>query len=287
MKIYNKIKLVVLLFIINIFSFAQDYHRITSLNLSSDEMLVALVEPSKIVALSSKISEDEDMSNITNIAKNFPKLEKNLESILNSNPDLVIGADWIDSSLIQSIKDAGIDVYIYKTPKSLKEQEQVILELGKVLNEEEKSKKLVIDMEEKIKRTQEKIAKLNIKNKPRVMLYTAYETTSDEKTSFNDLVNAIGGINPVVGSGADSFQKISKEKVIEIDPDVIIVPLWTSKIDSNKFFKKITKDKSLAEVKAIKNKRVYGVPYKKLSPSSQYMADGVEALAKVVYQLEE
>ena len=116
MKIYNKIKLVVLLFIINIFSFAQDYHRITSLNLSSDEMLVALVEPSKIVALSSKISEDEDMSNITNIAKNFPKLEKNLESILNSNPDLVIGADWIDSSLIQSIKDAGIDVYIYKTP---------------------------------------------------------------------------------------------------------------------------------------------------------------------------
>ena len=188
------------------------YERVASINLSSDEMLTALLPENRIVGLSGKINEDKDMSNISDIAKKYPKIEKNLETLLDLNPDLVVGADWIDSNIIQSIKDAGIEVFIYKTPKSYAEQKEVLLSLGKVLDEEDKSQEIVKNMDERLGAVQEKIKALSLKDKPKIMLYTPYETTSDEKTSFNDIVNLIGGINPVVGSGVNSFEKISKEK---------------------------------------------------------------------------
>ena len=285
----KKILLFFLFIILTISIFGKNikYERVASINLSSDEMITALLPENRIVGLSGKINEDKDMSNISNIAKKYPKIEKNLETLLNLNPDLVITADWIDNSTIQSIKDAGIEVFIYKTPKSYAEQREVLLTLGKVLDEEDKSKELVKDMDERLNKVQEKIKALSLKNKPKIMLYTPYETTSDEKTSFNDIVNLISGINPVVGSGVNSFEKISKEKVIELDPDVIIVPVWTSEINNEEFFRYLLDDPSFQDIKAIKNKQVYGIPYKKISPSSQYMIGGIEEMAKHVYHLEE
>ncbi|WP_410209016.1 ABC transporter substrate-binding protein [Fusobacterium sp.] len=283
----------VIVFFLSLFIFALSfgnetkYTRIASLNLSSDEMLTALLPPDKIIGLSGKINEDADMSNIPEIAKKFPKIEKNLETLLDLNPDIVIGADWIDKNFIQSIKDAGVDVFIYKTPKSYEEQKNAILELGKVVGAEEKSQLIVKEMDKRLEAVHKKIASLNLEKKPKVMLYTPFETTSAEDTSFNDLVNIIDGINPVVGSGVNSFQKISKEKVIELDPDVIIVPIWTSEVDNEKFFKYLIEDPSFADITAVKNKQVYGIPYKKISPSSQYMIGGIEEMARKVYHLED
>lgn len=283
----------VIVFFLSLFIFALSfgnetkYTRIASLNLSSDEMLTALLPPDKIIGLSGKINEDEDMSNIPEIAKKFPKIEKNLETLLDLNPDIVIGADWIDKNFIQSIKDAGVDVFIYKTPKSYEEQKNAILELGKVVGAEEKSQLIVKEMDKRLEAVHKKIASLNLEKKPKVMLYTPFETTSAEDTSFNDLVNIIDGINPVVGSGVNSFQKISKEKVIELDPDVIIVPIWTSEVDNEKFFKYLIEDPSFTDITAVKNKQVYGIPYKKISPSSQYMIGGIEEIARKVYHLED
>ena len=283
----------VIVFFLSLFIFALSfgnetkYTRIASLNLSSDEMLTALLPPDKIIGLSGKINEDEDMSNIPEIAKKFPKIEKNLETLLDLNPDIVIGADWIDKNFIQSIKDAGVDVFIYKTPKSYEEQKNAILELGKVVGAEEKSQLIVKEMDKRLEAVHKKIASLNLEKKPKVMLYTPFETTSAEDTSFNDLVNIIDGINPVVGSGVNSFQKISKEKVIELDPDVIIVPIWTSEVDNEKFFKYLIEDPSFTDITAVKNKQVYGIPYKKISPSSQYMIGGIEEMARKVYHLED
>ena len=90
----KKILVILFTFLLFITSFGESqYKHIASLNLSSDEMLTALVAPERIVGLSGKISEDKDMSNIPEIAKKFPKIEKNLETLLSLNPDLVVAAD--------------------------------------------------------------------------------------------------------------------------------------------------------------------------------------------------
>lgn len=261
------------------------YNRIATINLSGDEMILNLVSSERIVGLSGSINEDEDMSNVCDLAKEFPKIENNIETLLNLDPDLVIGADWIKKENLQQIEDSGINTFIYKTPKTFEDQKTLILDMANLVEEREKGKIIVRDMETRLKNLQEEISKVK-KETPRIMIYTSLETTSGKNTTFDEFVKLIDGVNAVSEIGIEGEIKISKETVIDIDPEVIIVPIWREHINSEEFMNFLISDESFKDVQAVKNRRVYGIPFKKLSPTSQYMIDGIENLGRVIYNLE-
>ena len=51
------------------------------------------------------------------------------------------------------------------------------------------------------------------------------------------MVKLINGINVVAEAGIDGFKDISKEKVIELNPDIIIVPIAKKYDNVNKISK--------------------------------------------------
>lgn len=281
------LKVIILFLLIFTLSIAngKKYNRIATINLSGDEMILNLVSSERIVGLSGAINEDEDMSNVCDLAKGFPKIENNIETLLNLDPDLVIGADWIKKENLQHIEDSGINTFIYKTPKTFEEQKNLILDIANLVEEKEKGEIIVKDMETRLKNLQEKISKVKTKS-PRIMIYTSLETTSGKNTTFDEFVRLIGGINAVSEVGIKGEVKISKETVIDIDPEIIIVPIWKEHINSEEFMNFLMNDDSFKDIKAIKNRKIYGIPFKKLSPTSQYMIDGIENLGEVIYNLE-
>lgn len=281
------LKVTILFLIIFTLSLAngKKYNRIATINLSGDEMILNLVSSERIVGLSGSINEDEDMSNVCDLAKGFPKIENNIETLLNLDPDLVIGADWIKKENLQQIEDSGINTFIYKTPKTFEEQKKLILDIANLVEEREKGEIIVRDMEIRLKNLQEEISKVK-KETPRIMIYTSLETTSGKNTTFDEFVKLIGGVNAVSEVGIKGEVKISKETVIDIDPEIIIVPIWKEHINSEEFMNFLMNDDSFKDIKAIKNRKIYGIPFKKLSPTSQYMIDGIENLGEVIYNLE-
>lgn len=281
------LKVIILFLLIFTLSLAngKKYNRIATINLSGDEMILNLVSSERIVGLSGSINEDEDMSNVCDLAKGFPKIENNIETLLNLDPDLVIGADWIKKENLQQIEDSGINTFIYKTPKTFEDQKTLILDIANLVEEREKGEIIVRDMETRLKNLQEEISKVK-KETPRIMIYTSLETTSGKNTTFDEFVRLIGGINAVSEVGIKGEVKISKETVIDIDPEIIIVPIWKEHINSEEFMNFLMNDDSFKDIKAIKNRKIYGIPFKKLSPTSQYMIDGIENLGEVIYNLE-
>ncbi|WP_300340443.1 ABC transporter substrate-binding protein [Fusobacterium sp.] len=283
-------KIIVIFFIIFINIFGSEikeykYNRIVSLTLSGDEMLLDLVDTDRIVGLSGKINEDKEMSNIWDRVGKFPKVESNIEVLANLEPDFVIAASWMKKEVLEQIQDVGAKVYIYKTPKNFKEQEQLILELSKLLEVEDNGKKIVKNMETRLEKLQNRIAKVK-DHTPRMLMYTSFETTNGAETTFDDMVNQIGGENVAKSAGIVRNQKISKEKLIELDPEIIIIPLWSNHINSEEFIEFVKNDESFQNIQAVKNNKVYVLLHKKLSPTSQYMIDGIEALGEVIYNLE-
>lgn len=283
-------KIIVIFFIIFINIFGSEikeykYNRIVSLTLSGDEMLLDLVDTDRIVGLSGKINEDKEMSNIWDRVGKFPKVESNIEVLANLEPDFVIAASWMKKEVLEQIQDVGAKVYIYKTPKNFKEQEQLILELSKLLEVEDNGKKIVKNMEMRLEKLQNRIAKVK-DHTPRMLMYTSFETTNGAETTFDDMVNQIGGENVAKSAGIVRNQKISKEKLIELDPEIIIIPLWSNHINSEEFIEFVKNDESFQNIQAVKNNKVYVLLHKKLSPTSQYMIDGIEALGEVIYNLE-
>ena len=285
------------LFLILLFSFtaivnakgvqAKKYNRIVSLTLSGDEMLLGLVPENRIAGLSGKINEDKEISNIVDKAKKFPKVEGNEEVLMSLEPDLIIVADWLSKRITDIGAITGAKVYFYKTPSSYEEQKKLIRDLANLVEEKENGEKLIKNMDDRLKALQNKIAKNYKEVKPRILMYTSFSTTSGKNTTFNDMVKLINGVNVVAEAGIDGFKDISKEKVIELNPDIIIVPIAKKYDNVNKISKLFFEDPSFKNVKAIKNKKVYFIQYKDITSTSQYMINSIEELAKVVYQFKE
>ena len=285
------------LFLILLFSFSTNlnakgvqtkkYNHIVSLTLSGDEMLLGLVSENRIAGLSGKINEDSEISNIADKAKKFPKVERNEEVLISLEPDLIIVADWLSKRIDDIGAITGAKVYFYKTPNSYEEQKKLIKDLANLVEEKENGEKIIKNMDTRLKALQDKIAKNHKGVKPRILMYTSFGTTSGKNTTFNDMVKLINGINVVAEAGINRFQDISKEKVIELNPDIIIVPVAKKYDDVDKISKLFFGDPSFKNVKAIKNKKVYFVQYKDITPTSQYMINSIEELAKVVYQFKE
>ena len=285
------------LFLILLFSFTaivnakgvqtKKYNHIVSLTLSGDEMLLGLVPENRIAGLSGKINEDKEISNIVDKAKKFPKVEGNEEVLMSLEPDLIIVADWLSKRITDIGAITGAKVYFYKTPNSYEEQKKLIRELANLVEEKENGEKLIKNMDDRLKDLQNKITKNYKGAKPRILMYTSFGTTSGKNTTFNDMVKLINGINVVAEAGIDGFKDISKEKVIELNPDIIIVPIAKKYDNVNKISKLFFEDPSFKNVKAIKNKKVYFIKYKDITPTSQYMVNSIEELAKVVYQFKE
>ena len=285
------------LFLILLFSFTaivnakgvqtKKYNHIVSLTLSGDEMLLGLVPENRIAGLSGKINEDKEISNIVDKAKKFTKVEGNEEVLMSLEPDLIIVADWLSKRITDIGAITGAKVYFYKTPNSYEEQKKLIRDLANLVEEKENGEKLIKNMDDRLKALQNKIAKNYKGAKPRILMYTSFSTTSGKNTTFNDMVKLINGVNVVAEAGIDGFKDISKEKVIELNPDIIIVPIAKKYDNVNKISKLFFEDPSFKNVKAIKNKKVYFIQYKDITPTSQYMINSIEELAKVVYQFKE
>ena len=284
------------LFLILLFSFSiinakgvqtKKYNHIVSLTLSGDEILLGLVSENRIAGLSGKINEDKEISNIVDKAKKFSKVESNEEVLISLNPDLIIAADWITKKIDDIGATIGAKVYYYKTPSNYEEQKKVIRDLANLVEEKENGEKIIKNMDNRLKALQNKIAKNYKGAKPRILMYTSFGTTSGKNTTFNDMVKLINGVNVVAEAGVDRFKDISKEKIIELNPDIIIVPIAKKYDNVDKISKLFFEDPSFKNVKAIKNKKVYFMQYKDITPISQYMIDNIENLAKVVYQFKE
>ena len=250
-------------------------------------MLLGLVPENRIAGLSGKINEDKEISNVVDKAKKFPKVEGNEEVLMSLEPDLIIVADWLSKRITDIGAITGAKVYFYKTPNSYEEQKKLIRDLANLVEEKENGEKLIKNMDDRLKALQNKIAKNYKGAKPKILMYTSFGTTSGKNTTFDDMVKLINGVNVVAEVGIDGFKDISKEKVIELNPDIIIVPIAKKYDNVNKISKLFFEDPSFKNVKAIKNKKVYFIQYKDITPTSQYMINSIEELAKVVYQFKE
>lgn len=262
------------------------YNRIISLSMAGDEMLFDLVEKDRILAFSGYSNKNEMASVLYDKLDRFKKVD-NVEKIIDMEPDLVIAANWLKKDILSQLEDAGINVYIYSTSSTYEEQKNLIMELAELVEEKEKGNEIVRNMDERLAVVQKKI-KESGKISPRVLEYSHYEGTNGKGSIFDDMLQKIYVINTAREEGIGRFAKISKEKVIEIDPDVIIVPIWdsTAAKDGSKFLEFLSKDKSYKELKAVKNDRIYPIPGKYVYIYSQYVIDGIEELANSIYQLD-
>lgn len=259
--------------------------RIISLTLGSDEILLGMIDKSRIAALT-RYADDAGISNIAEEAAEIPERATmdQVEKIISLQPDLVILDTWVDAGYIKQLRDAGINVYAFRTPCNIDEQIAVIKEIAHLVGADEKGEEIVRWMNEKLKAVEDKLARIEPEERLTVMDYGEMGS-SGLGTNFDDIVTRAGLVNVLSRAGISGWPQVSKEKIIEYNPDIIILPSWyyDPKNSLEGMIDTLKGDASLSTVNAIKNDRLITVPNQHISAISQYVVLAVEDVARAAY----
>lgn len=272
----------------NAIKLAKKPQRIVSVTLPTDEILLSLVSKDRIVAVTG-FSTDPAVSNVASQVADIPtKLPQlNVEVITSLAPDLVFVADWSDAGSVSQLRNAGLAVYQFKSPVSIKQIEDGILHIAASVGEEQAGQQLVQGMESRLAAVARKVSTLPASARLTVIDYNTYGTASGVGSSWDEIVRLAGLKNAVGDLTADQYGSVplSREKLLTVDPDILMLPSWVygDPKGSDAFYTSIVNDPALRGLKAVKEGRVHRMPESIKTSTSQYIVAAVEDLARYAY----
>ena len=264
--------------------FKQKPQRIISLFPSTDEVLLSLVDHSRILALS-RWSRDSNFSNVSEEAKKIPLIaERSPEFILKHKADLVITRPDMgqDMSAIKAMDDIGIPVYVFKGPTSVAEVKQYILDMGALTGEKEKAQQIVAGMDKELAELEKRLNSMSLPRK-KALVWTTRGIVGGKGTLTHDIL-----VKAHLDDVLDEYKMIpgavaNRETAVKANPDIILaVGLETS---GSKMVEDILQDPALQKVKAVQNKQVFLLPIRYTSCNSQYLIQGIKKLVSIVYNI--
>ncbi|MFH1859856.1 MAG: ABC transporter substrate-binding protein [bacterium] len=253
----------------------QDYpKRIISLSPPLTEQLYLLVAQDRLVGVTTYCKRPKEAEKKEKISS---CRNANMERIVALTPDLVLASSLSNPAQIQTLRNMGINVVIFPTPKNLASLCDKFLQLARLTGKEKVAEKMVRQAKKRVNVIAQKINK-ELKNKPAVFVQVgAKPLFTVTKDSFvNEFIEFAGGINIAHDAKTGLY---SLEEVIQKDPDVIIIT--TMGIVGEEERKNWERYKTL---KAVKNKRIYIVDsYKLCSPTPVSFAETLEEMIGILH----
>ncbi|MBM32024.1 MAG: hypothetical protein CL764_04100 [Chloroflexi bacterium] len=260
----------------------QEPQRILTVSLGHDEMLFGFVELDKIVATTS-FSQDPG-GNIFEFSNGLPVITADPEVIIAQDPDIVFADPYANPNLLDALSDLNIPVIQTTLHNDVEGRRSDILLMGYALGELESAKNLINILDERIKFINSYTETKDVNEKPKILSLTYYDAywAGGLGSTEGSIIDLAGGINIAAESGVQSNDMITKESLISMNPDVIIIP-QSKEWGGESFFNDLISDNTLKEIQAIKNDKVYLVDPRYFTTLSHWNLRGTEELMKIVW----
>lgn len=259
--------------------------RIVSLSVTTDEILADMTDLNKIVGMS-YLADDAAVCNTYEKARQVQtKLRgENIEQIVALRPDLVIVTTFHSPELVGYLRSLGINVYVYPTLATIPDIERAIAGLGAAVGESAAAAELIAGMERELAEIAARLATVPPKN------IRALHMDSDvayyaKHISLNDIYARAGIKNVTNELNSDLTRFLSKEEIVALDPELILLTDWgsyaTEGVDGQKAM--IMADPAYQTIQAVRKEAIFGVQGKHLLTTSHYIVRGVRDVAKIAY----
>ncbi len=260
--------------------------KILTLSIGCDTIVLGLVTSDHMAAVNALL-DDPNSSNIAPIAARVKQKIKNptAEEILAMRPDLVIVPDWKDIKIVDSLRELGIPVLVVKGAVNLSEIKENIEMIAAALDEQEKGRQLIAMMDKELADIQEKVSRIPEGDRKNVVLISLMTSYGGIGCAYDDACRYAGVINGISAAGLHNGQMLTKELLVKIDPDILLMPVYNDhgQFDTQQFVDEYLLDPSLQSMKAI---RAGAVVYPRdgyIYNVSQDFVYGVREIARSAY----
>lgn len=192
--------------------------RIASRTLATDEILLEIAEPERIVLLSPFVG-DPQFSASADRARRLGRVGGfSTEEILAASPDLVFAASFNTQETLAQLEAAGVPVVVLLNHESLAAIAENIRIVGFAIGRDREAERLVESMQSRLAearaRAASRVAGLRI-------VHWSGGVVLGSRTVFDDAVRYLGAVNLAAEKGLEGWPRISAEQVVIWDPDVI------------------------------------------------------------------
>ena len=267
-------------------SFSEKPKKIMTFDMYTDQIVLGMVTSDRLVGINGLL-DDPVLSNIIPIAKKVKKKigDPGAEEVLSMKPDLVIVSDWTRAEKIQSMRDLGLKVVSVKSPVTIPDVKEAVTQVAAAIGEPEKGKQLIALMDAKLAEIKEKTNKIKPENRKKLVLLSLMTAYGGEGCAYDAACREANVINGISEAGLKTGQQLSKEMLIKINPDIMLMPVYTDrgKYDTQAFIDSYVKDPSLRTVKAIQNKKLIYPREQFIYNCSQDIVYCVQEIARCAY----
>lgn len=211
----------------------------------------------------------------------------NEDAVRKADPDLIISQETCEvcaaytSQVNKAIKIMQKRPLLYSmNPHNLDEIILSVIELGKILQKENKANEIVSALKKRI----QKIKDLKVERRPKVLAIEWIDPLFTAGHWVPEMIEVAGGQNMISKTGEHS-RRLNIEEIIKSDPDIIIVmPCGFDTYRTIQEYNQVLdKDTSWKSLRAVKNNMVFGVDANSFfSKPSIRTITGIEVLAKII-----
>ncbi len=202
-------------------------------------------------------------------------MEPNIEKIVELDPDIVVASTHFKKEVLEKLESHGVKVAVLYGPESFEGVYETIFKVANVVQAQEEAEALV----SKMKATVEGLRnKLKGASKPSVYYVIGFgeygDFTAGEDTFIGAMIEMAGATN---AAGDVKGWKYSLEKLVEKDPDILICSkYWDAKAG-------IMAANGYKDLTAVKEGRLYEMDINFLDRQGPRLADGLEALVRLIH----
>lgn len=194
--------------------------RIVSLNLCTDQLVVRLVDRSRIAALT-WLAFDRSGSVVADEAAGIPVTYGTAEEITRLDPDLIIAGRYTTRTTVALLRRFGYPVVEFETPTTFEGIEAQIRQLARLVGTVSRGEAIVADMQARLARVE---AARGASPGPIAAIFGTNGGTQGAGTLTDTVIRASGLRNMASEAGLRGQGQMSLERLLLSRPDVIILP---------------------------------------------------------------
>lgn len=253
-------------------SFREEPRRVIAAAPNITEILFALGKGAKLIGRT-------DYCNYPSQAARIPSIgsiqEPNLERIIALKPDLVIASTHFKEEIVQKLEQLGIKVAVLYGAENLAGVYSTINKVGAAVNARPEASRLIAAMKGRISGVTSRVAG---RKRPKVYYVVGFgkagDYTAGAGTFIGELLELAGGENIARDSRGWLY---SREKLVQKNPDLVIC---------SKYFQTrqaLENTPGYRELPAVKAGRLLEIDNNLLDRQGPRIADGLEALARLIH----
>jgi len=247
--------------------------RIFSAVFATDAMVLALVDPQRVVGVT-RFAADPSISAVADkVAPHMVVIDQlNPETVLAAQPDIVLVAFYSNPDAVRQIRDLGLKVFTFTAFDTLLDAVANFELTAEITGCEGAASDILQGVFASYGRLAAKLASVE---RPTVLSWGPWGNTSGSGTTLHDIIQMAGGVNVAAQHGISGWKDIDLEAIAAMNPDVIIT------YAGEEFVRTILEDPALQAVTAVKTRRVYHVDHTDAPDLHIFLA--VEELAKMLH----